>query len=296
MPPDDPIQLNSGSQEMPVAALETPAALKTAVELPAVEVEAPKTAEPANTDTPEDATMLDVHPPHEPIHTWKEYLLHMSTIVLGLLIAIGLEQSVELIHRARERQELREFLQRDTEKAIADTERAEQAESAPLRWLTMRQQQVKDALASHKPLTGSLARAPHISSNLPIDPAWGAAKSSGLLPLLTQQEVQVYSEADRLFTHLQAGYDQGVSASRSRGSFEYRYADPKNVAVMDLSSVTPEGLNHYLDLLIDEANAWDQYRVLCQYTRGAETAILAGQRDLGQVQKAELQFYTRSAR
>ncbi len=295
MPPDDPIEMNSDSQEMPAAAPELSAS-EVVVELPAAYVETPTTAEPANTDIPEDATMLDVHPPHQPIHTWKEYLLHMSTIVLGLLIAIGLEQSVEVIHRARERQELRESLQRDTEKAIADAESAELTESAPLRWLTQRQQQVKDALISHKPLTGSLPRAPHISSNLPIDPAWGAAKSGGLLPLLTQQEVQVYSEADMLFAHVQTAFDEGISASRRRGSFEYRYSDPKNVGVMDLSSVTPEGLNHYLDLLMDEANAWDLYRVLCQNTRGAETAILEGQRDLGQIQKAEFQFYTRSPR
>jgi hypothetical protein len=59
--------------------------------------------------TPEDskeAPMLDVHPPHDPIHSWKEYLLHMSTIVLGLLIAIGLEQSVEALHHRQQLHQL----------------------------------------------------------------------------------------------------------------------------------------------------------------------------------------------
>lgn len=53
--------------------------------------------------------MIDVHPPHQVIHTWREYLLHRSTIVLGLLIAIGLEQSVEALHRAHEGQEPMSF-------------------------------------------------------------------------------------------------------------------------------------------------------------------------------------------
>jgi hypothetical protein len=244
---------------------------------------------------PEDAPMLDVHPPHHPIHTWKEYLLHMSTIVLGLLIAIGLEQSVEAIHRAHERQDLRESLRRDAEKAIVDAEASEKAETAPLRWLNARQQQVKDALAAHRPLTGPVSRAPHVSSNMPIDPAWSAARSSGHLALLSQEEVQVFSEADILFVHVQQGHDEGIAASRRRGSFEWRYADPKSIGVMDLSSLSSAEMNHYLDLLIDEANAWDQYRVLCQYLRGAETAILTGDRDLARIQKAELQFYTRIA-
>jgi hypothetical protein len=42
--------------------------------------------------------MLDVHPPHTPTHTWRDFLLHIVTIVIGLLIAIGLEQTVEYLH------------------------------------------------------------------------------------------------------------------------------------------------------------------------------------------------------
>jgi hypothetical protein len=42
--------------------------------------------------------MLDVHPPHNPTHTWRDFLLHIATIVIGLFIAVGLEQTVE--HRS----------------------------------------------------------------------------------------------------------------------------------------------------------------------------------------------------
>jgi hypothetical protein len=42
--------------------------------------------------------MLDVHPPHAPTHTWKDFFIHIATIVVGLLIAIGLEQIVESFH------------------------------------------------------------------------------------------------------------------------------------------------------------------------------------------------------
>ena len=95
--------------------------------------------------------MIDVHPPHEGIHTWKDYLLHMSTIVLGLLLAIGLEQSVEALHRAHERQELRASLEWDTEKAVEDASQAEKTEKEPLLWLEGREQQIQDALKTHRP-------------------------------------------------------------------------------------------------------------------------------------------------
>ena len=54
--------------------------------------------------------MLDVHAPHESIHTLKGFFIHIATIVIGLLIAIGLEQSVEYIHHRHQLQEARREL------------------------------------------------------------------------------------------------------------------------------------------------------------------------------------------
>ena len=42
--------------------------------------------------------MLDVHPPHESIHGWRDFLLHLFTITIGLLIALSLEGCVEWQH------------------------------------------------------------------------------------------------------------------------------------------------------------------------------------------------------
>ena len=39
--------------------------------------------------------MLDVHPPQSATHTWKDFFIHIATICIGLLIAVGLEQTVE---------------------------------------------------------------------------------------------------------------------------------------------------------------------------------------------------------
>jgi hypothetical protein len=42
--------------------------------------------------------MLDVHPPHHPILTWQEFLVHLGTITIGLLIALSLEGWAEWMH------------------------------------------------------------------------------------------------------------------------------------------------------------------------------------------------------
>jgi hypothetical protein len=62
----------------------------------------PKTAVPADAETPYmpevSASMLDVHALHQSVRTWKDFFIHVATIVIGLLIAVGLEQTVELFH------------------------------------------------------------------------------------------------------------------------------------------------------------------------------------------------------
>jgi hypothetical protein len=54
--------------------------------------------------------MLDVHPPHHATTTWRDFFIHIITIVIGLLIAIGLEQTVEYFHHRHLAREAREQL------------------------------------------------------------------------------------------------------------------------------------------------------------------------------------------
>jgi hypothetical protein len=57
--------------------------------------------------------MLEVHPPRQSAHSWTDFFIHIATIVLGLLIAIGLEQMVERVHEHYELRVAREALLRE---------------------------------------------------------------------------------------------------------------------------------------------------------------------------------------
>ncbi len=59
--------------------------------------------------------MLDVHPPHEAAHTWSDFLIHIATIVVGLVIAVGLEQTVEFFHHRHQLYEAREAIHSELE-------------------------------------------------------------------------------------------------------------------------------------------------------------------------------------
>jgi hypothetical protein len=59
--------------------------------------------------------MLDVHPPHHAAHTWRDFFIHIATIVVGLCIAVGLEQTVEHIHEHNQVKEARAMLREERE-------------------------------------------------------------------------------------------------------------------------------------------------------------------------------------
>jgi hypothetical protein len=96
---------------------------------------------------------------------------------------------------------------------------------------------------------------------------------------------------DFLFTHCQQAYDSGVAASRRRAQFEAKHLSPADTRSIDLTTASAADLSHYSDVLGEEISAWDEYRVINSYLRGAEAAVLKGELDLGSIQKAERQFY-----
>ena len=57
--------------------------------------------------------MLDIHPPHHAASTWRDFFIHIATIVVGLLIAIGLEQTVEWLHHRHQLAEVRAALDQE---------------------------------------------------------------------------------------------------------------------------------------------------------------------------------------
>lgn len=43
---------------------------------------------------------MDLHPPGGPVRSLKDFFVHIGVVTLGILIALGLEQLVEVHHRA----------------------------------------------------------------------------------------------------------------------------------------------------------------------------------------------------
>lgn len=57
--------------------------------------------------------MHEAHGPEKPIHSLREFLFHMFTVMLGLLLALGLEAIVEWRHHQHLQHQAAENIRRE---------------------------------------------------------------------------------------------------------------------------------------------------------------------------------------
>jgi hypothetical protein len=150
--------------------------------------------------------MLDVHPAHHAASTWRDFFIHIATIVLGLIIAVGLEQMVEYIHQRHQARDARTNIQ-DEIRVNLDILQEDQ------KYLADAQQE----LTRNLDLLNSGAPDAQILPQLGIawtlvrkhDSAWNAAKIDGSLALIPPSQI----------SHASYFYESNDSLSPTR--FQY---------------------------------------------------------------------------
>jgi hypothetical protein len=229
--------------------------------------------------------MLDVHPPHHPTHTWKDFFIHIATICVGLLIAVALEQSVEALNRRHEATELREILKAESAQILADSRRTEKAQIYQLDWLAARLKQVRAAVWDGRKLEAAAPdRQPYFAS--PDIPLWRAAKESGQAKLLSKGEINGFSEVQYVQTRAEILDRDRDLAEGDLRRFQARFPDGDDGAP-DWSRASPEDLRIYLGLLTAEIDATTKYLIWIRLLIGAETSIQAGRTALEDIYSAE---------
>ncbi|MES2392297.1 MAG: hypothetical protein V4555_11695 [Acidobacteriota bacterium] len=230
--------------------------------------------------------MLDVHPPHEATHSWTDFFIHIATIVVGLILAVGLEQSVEAVHHHHQRRELEQALYADTEKAVRESAIAAADNQQLIHYLDVRIAQVEAALDSNHPPTALLPRPVITDYDSPDDPTWKAAKSSGLTELFSPDDIKAYSETDALVAINTNAYFAAVATWEKRTQFEWKF-ERNGATAPDFAHATRQNVEDYLDLLLAEKSAYTSYNAWTKFLHGAESSILSGERNLARIQQAE---------
>jgi hypothetical protein len=134
---------------------------------------------------------MDIHAPMEPVHTWKDFAVHLTIVTIGLFIALMLEGLVEYVHHRHIVAEAR---------ANIHTELANNHQSSgeDIGYLNRNITQIAanirtiHELEKEPKLKGSLTNTMMFS---PLDDAaWRTARDTGALAYMPYNEVQQYSE------------------------------------------------------------------------------------------------------
>jgi hypothetical protein len=229
--------------------------------------------------------MLDVHAPHELLHTWKGFLIHIATIVIGLFIAVALEQSVEAINRHREVAALREDLRQESRQILADARKSEASHLYEIRWLATRIAQTQLAIRERRPI-GSRGTNDMPSYASPDIPIWRSAKAAGRTALLTKGEVNAYAEIEYVQAHLDEMEVAKNTARYAVKSFNREFPALPN-GDPDLSNAASEDLHTYLGLLTTAYEAIEAYIHWLRIINGAESAVVDGKINLDEIYASE---------
>ena len=153
--------------------------------------------------------MLDVHPPHEPVHGWRDFLLHLVTITIGLLIALSLEGLVEwqhhrhLVHEAEAslRTEIRG--NGDSAKSVLADIKIQQDH------LTQDVRVLRDVVKTGKlPADGSMTIDFHLHDF--SDVSWKTAETTGALAYMPYRDAQEFAEIYTMQDQLNAAQGQAA--------------------------------------------------------------------------------------
>jgi hypothetical protein len=135
---------------------------------------------------------MEIHPPLHPIMSVREFLVHLSMVTLGILIALGLEQSVEAYHHRELAKEARENMRseiRDNKKELDD----HLGEIAKLKKERGEDLQVINKLLAHEKLT-EMSLSLNFSGATLNSASWTTASTIGALVYMDYRDVKQFAE------------------------------------------------------------------------------------------------------
>ena len=174
--------------------------------------------------------MLEVHAPQNDVHNWKSFFIHIATIVIGLLIAVGLEQTMEWIHWREKVAEARESIHEETAnngRYYALRRAARECVSRRLGEL----RSVVDAVAAHRPVEPIGTTNPYVGRPL-ADAIWESERASQTLTHFPRGELARLSIMYAALVSLRRWEGQELNAYSNIRIME---GDPSRLGAEDLA-------------------------------------------------------------
>ena len=178
--------------------------------------------------------MLDVHPPHHAASTLRAFFIHIATIVIGLLIAVALEQTVESLHHRHQRHQLQEDLHNEAEQNLQVIDRDLKMQNLEP-WFdeatlkagaaSPHQEKIQFTLPPAPCLPGSVGTA-EFRYFAPSQAVRTTAKEGGLVALLPVEQSRMQARLAHNYDLLGAARDQVFTGCQAIVAMRRRFAQP----------------------------------------------------------------------
>jgi hypothetical protein len=204
--------------------------------------------------------MLDVHFPHATVQTWKDFLIHIAIITIGLLIAIALEQCVENLNHLYQRHQLQHDLLEEA-KRNRDILMVDLGLESQAVWF-------RGVLAATKSIPGNGETAVNLPSTpcipgtigangmepvvrtkyfAPADAVWVTARDAGLIIRLPVEEARMYARLAHNYDLQAAARDRFAFACERIDTLHTRYATTTQDKTGDTWVMNREQVNEVAD-------------------------------------------------
>ena len=235
--------------------------------------------------------MLDVHPARHAASTWRDFFIHIITIVIGLLIALALEQTVELIHHRHQRHQLQEDLRNEAEQNLEVIDRDLKMQNLePWFDLVMHDEaMIKATPASphQDKLHITLPPAPCLPGSVgtaefryfaPSQAVWTTAKEGGLVPLLPVEQSRMQARLAHNYDLLGVARDQVFNGCQAIVAMRRRFAQPAPTPDMpELWTMTPDQAEHLAATAADTKIAIQGLLFRLRWSKVYEQGIVNGE-------------------
>jgi hypothetical protein len=236
--------------------------------------------------------MIDIHPPQHAAITGRDFFVHLGIVVLGILIAIGLEQTVEFFHHRHQVAELGQQMRVEAQNnlpLIRESITRLQLQAGYI-------QSLEQALLNGKQSGDFIdvrGVTPVGGSGLYVSPSratWSTAQSAGLAALLPPGPAKLYARLDyNTEGEISADATLHDALRALNGECARAHFHHANPAVQRISLAHRDDLLFQLEQVRDVLHSLAVWLSLIE---GGDNAILAGVHSLDEMypyQNAALQ-------
>jgi hypothetical protein len=200
-------------------------------------------------------TMLEPHAPHEQIHSWRSFAIHIAAIAVGLLLAFALEQSAEAIHHRHQRADL----ERQMHGVLESDIRLDEQDFNQLRSMRAYFLDLRAAIIARLHGTSGASQPPARDSRMAIFLAfpslapYEASQRDGTVAFLPADHIRLYNRLAVARDVMVRDRDKWFSGIATLEAFQQRFAVSEGtmeggavVTAPDIGSLSSAELGEYL--------------------------------------------------